>query len=603
MVVLKKMLKVHSMSFRLGWLMVLLMLFFWILMGTLFHRMNKQLLKHFWQREQTWIEESVKYAVARQLNGQYARLKQQLQEQHDYQGNWREARLLFGSNATIGLRERSGRWHFMDQPVKGQTLVEALKIKTADSGIDWRILKEASTPHMVAMCFPLENDQEELWVFVPFREVLVEVISPELMERLYDSESFVLEGTAVGNLQGLMTPATDHKQLEQLRFEWTPSHLDRSYDGLIFLFGIIVACCAGWLFYYISRRLVTFPLHTLIEKMGRDKGEKYDAIDLGPIQSLELQMVTSAVNTLFEMVNKRELEILAQHRFLENEVEQRRSAEARLVSQNKVLEGMNRDIKRQQEKLVEQAKMVLAGTLAGGVAHEVNNPLTVVSGNLTCMKKYLASLNDFVKSIMTQLEEKETLAVTDLETLKAQFDIDFIFEDTDELMADSEEAAQRVRSLVSTLSDFAHYDENRVSNCSLKEVVKKSVLLSWNKLKYKVELHRQVPEHIFVVVNEQLLAQVLTNTLIFIADLHIPRVKVNVIYEGSEEHGLELLSVQYESLEAIELKPLSAHSGQPLLGLDLAKEIMCRMGGWINSRVSGHKGRFILAMPKEHHEE
>ncbi len=113
-----------------------------------------------------------------------------------------------------------------------------------------------------------------------------------------------------------------------------------------------------------------------------------------------------------------------------------------------------------QDQLVQSEKLASIGLLAGGVAHEINNPLAVVKSNLGRLKQY-------VKTLLTVIHASDAIEAdasgststwAALQSLKQESDLPFITNDVVLLLAECGEGLDRVEKIVRGLRDFSRMD-------------------------------------------------------------------------------------------------------------------------------------------------
>lgn len=105
-------------------------------------------------------------------------------------------------------------------------------------------------------------------------------------------------------------------------------------------------------------------------------------------------------------------------------------------------------------------------------------------------------------------------AIRDIEDKERAMDLDFIIGDVDSLVSDSIEGTQRVRKIVSDLSEFSHINSPDVVEVAINELLEKSISVAWNELKYKADVVREFHEIPPILCYASELAQVFLNLLI-----------------------------------------------------------------------------------------
>jgi PAS domain S-box-containing protein len=221
-----------------------------------------------------------------------------------------------------------------------------------------------------------------------------------------------------------------------------------------------------------------------------------------------------------------------------------------------------------QEQLMVADRMVSVGTLAAGVAHEINNPLTAVLGNLHLATRELAELAQrWQKSVELQ-------------------------ELCDELQA-ATEAAERMRDIVRDLRIFSRAESEEAEPVDVQRILESSLRMAWTEIRHRARLvkdYRPVP---LVAASESRLGQVFLNLIVNAAQA-IPegRVESNEIrvVTGVDGNGRVFVEVRDtgsgmppEVLRSLftpffTTKPAGVGTG---LGLSICHRIVSSLGGEI----------------------
>jgi len=179
------------------------------------------------------------------------------------------------------------------------------------------------------------------------------------------------------------------------------------------------------------------------------------------------------------------------------------------------LEKAYSELKATQAKIVQQEKMASIGQLAAGVAHEINNPMGFISSNLNTLGKYFDRLNDFIKF---QSEMVETLldndAVEELRQKRKALKLDYILEDGMDLIKESLDGAERVRTIVSNMKSFSRVDQAEQKYADINDCITSTINIAWNELKYKTNLVKELGHIPLTWCNPQQLNQVFMNLLV-----------------------------------------------------------------------------------------
>ncbi len=178
------------------------------------------------------------------------------------------------------------------------------------------------------------------------------------------------------------------------------------------------------------------------------------------------------------------------------------------------LEYLNAELKSTQSQMFQREKMASIGQLAAGVAHEINNPIGFVSSNLRSLGKYLEKITDYVKQLECGLQQHSAEGWQEIEPLRKRLKIDYLFEDSKDLVAESLDGAERVRKIVQNLKTFSRVDQTGTQLVDLNECLESTVSIVWNEIKYKAQLTKKLGDLPPLECNSQELTQVFTNILV-----------------------------------------------------------------------------------------
>ena len=165
-----------------------------------------------------------------------------------------------------------------------------------------------------------------------------------------------------------------------------------------------------------------------------------------------------------------------------------------LMQKNLNLDSKNSELRTMQSQLIHQEKMASLGRLVAGIAHELNNPINFVHGNLPYLKEYTDDLKKLIETVEIQ-DEKSKQA---LEDLKEEVKYDFLITDLDNILADLNEGADRIRHIVRNLKSFSRLDEAELKDASIHDGLDSTLkILSqyYGRDKIKVnKLYGEIPE-------------------------------------------------------------------------------------------------------------
>ncbi|MBT9598285.1 MAG: PAS domain-containing protein [Vitreoscilla sp.] len=126
-------------------------------------------------------------------------------------------------------------------------------------------------------------------------------------------------------------------------------------------------------------------------------------------------------------------------------------------------------LKRTQQQLLHSEKMASLGRLVAGVAHELNNPISFVLGNVHALKRYSERLGRYLQAVHAGVDEAT------LRGLRTELRVDHMLGDLPSLMEGTLEGAQRTADIVQGLKRFSAMDREERGPVALNEVIERAI--------------------------------------------------------------------------------------------------------------------------------
>lgn len=224
-------------------------------------------------------------------------------------------------------------------------------------------------------------------------------------------------------------------------------------------------------------------------------------------------------------------------------------------------------MKRTQAKLLLADRMMSIGALAAGTAHEINNPLTYVQGNVSFVLEEVTSTGS------SSLTPEQTADIL-------------------EALQEAQEGAERVRLIVRRLQAFARADQETMRRIDVNRVVEESVNMAFTEFRHRARLQKELGDSVVVYANAARLGQVVLNLLLNAAhalpegraDENFIRVATRVegdtavveVQDSGPGIPPEIVGRVFDAM--FTTKPVGIGTG---LGLSIAHSIVNELGGRI----------------------
>ncbi|MBD1896523.1 PAS domain S-box protein [Coleofasciculus sp. FACHB-129] len=158
---------------------------------------------------------------------------------------------------------------------------------------------------------------------------------------------------------------------------------------------------------------------------------------------------------------------------------QSRAAARAAQTQTQQLEQALHNLKQAQSQLIQTEKMSSLGQMVAGIAHEINNPVNFITGNLSHTSDYIQDLLDLVHLY----QQHYTNPVPAIQAQEEEIDLEFIIDDLPKMLSSMQMGADRIRQIVLSLRNFSRLDEAEMKPVDIHEGIDNSLLILHSRLK------------------------------------------------------------------------------------------------------------------------
>jgi two-component system, NtrC family, sensor kinase len=346
--------------------------------------------------------------------------------------------------------------------------------------------------------------------------------------------------------------------------------------------GVILATIVG----AVVSRIIAKPILDLTQNVNWMASNEYFS-DKVPIPSgYELGQLAEAFNCMIEQVEKRDNTLNLQLHQLRQTLH---------------------DLKNTQSQLIQAEKMSSLGLMMAGIAHEINNPVNFIYGNLCHANQYT---KDLIRLLGLYQQEYPNASAPIQEYIE-EIELDFLSEDLSKLLSSMKMGTERIQQIVLSLRNFSRLDEAEMKPVDIHEGIDSTLLILNSKIKTVIKVIKSYGKLPLVECYPSQLNQVFMNIMANAADalLSNPNIRnkeIEIITEVAEANQVVVRikdngnGINPDAINRLfdpffTTKPVGKGTG---LGLSISYQIIEKHHGKIevNSEI-GEGAEFVIYLP------
>ncbi|MDZ8185756.1 MAG: AAA family ATPase [Nostoc sp. ChiSLP02] len=168
---------------------------------------------------------------------------------------------------------------------------------------------------------------------------------------------------------------------------------------------------------------------------------------------------------------------------LEAEVERKTQA---LNQKAEDLEQALKKLQQTQAQLIHSEKMSSLGQIVAGIAHEINNPVNFIKGNLTHTESYIVEITNLLQLYQQEYPQPSPF----IQAKSEEIDLNFLFADVSQILESMKLGSDRISKIVLSLRNFSRLDEAEIKAVNLHSGIESTLLI----LQYRLQASTNKPE-------------------------------------------------------------------------------------------------------------
>jgi signal transduction histidine kinase len=182
------------------------------------------------------------------------------------------------------------------------------------------------------------------------------------------------------------------------------------------------------------------------------------------------------------------------------------------VSFNQLIQRVSeytQELKQTQSQLIQTEKMSSLGQMVAGIAHEINNPVNFIGGNIDYANKYIQDLADLVTLYQEYYPNPPDAILERIEDIE----LEFLREDLPKTLSSMKMGADRIHEIVVSMRNFSRSDDGKMKSADIHEGIDSTLVILNHRLKQGIQVIKQYGKLPAVECSPAQLNQVFMNVI------------------------------------------------------------------------------------------
>ncbi len=199
------------------------------------------------------------------------------------------------------------------------------------------------------------------------------------------------------------------------------------------------------------------------------------------LQLLTTQAAISLENAiLYKNLAQANQQLIEYNQTLEEKIEKRTQE---LNDKNQSLQQAIQDLQHTQSQLIQSEKMSSLGQMVAGIAHEINNPISFIYGNISHINKYFDDLLNLITVYQQEYRNPSPIVREKIE----EIDMNFLAEDLPKILDSMAVGSSRICNIILSLRNFSRLDESDMKPVNIHEGIDNTLMILQHRLQEQSE--------------------------------------------------------------------------------------------------------------------